>query len=168
MTEWAVVPAIESAQESAVHLEMRDAYGLEDEDFHAWRAGKPYDPTPGTWWYELVGRAVARGVKVRRARIVSEPVTEYIRFEYDITAHNLAAGEDVRWLPRRQASTIALPGNDFWLIDRELVIFNHFTGDGLWAKEPEELTREPDPVGICVSAFDEVWQRATPHGDYHP
>lgn len=27
------------------------------------------------------------------------------------------AGEDVRWLPDRRTSDIALPGDDFWLFD---------------------------------------------------
>jgi hypothetical protein len=30
---------------------------------------------------------------------------------------NAAAGEDVRWLPRRRASDLALPGTDFWVLD---------------------------------------------------
>jgi Family of unknown function (DUF6879) len=30
---------------------------------------------------------------------------------------NIAAGEEVRWLPRRRASDLRLPGNDFWLLD---------------------------------------------------
>lgn len=166
MSDWAVVPAIEAARESAVHLEMRDSYGLDDEDFRGWQEGKPYDTTPGAWWYEMVARAVGRGVEVRRARIVSEPVTEYIRFEHSITVHNVESGEEVRWLPRRDASNIALPGNDFWLVDRELVIFNHFTGTGRWAEVPEEVTQEPAVVELCSTAFDAVWQRATPHADY--
>ena len=67
---------------------------------------------------------------MRRARIVSEPVSEYIRFEHDVTYTNVAAGEEVRWLPRRLASDIALPGNDFWLFDERLAVFNHFAGAG--------------------------------------
>lgn len=50
-----------------------------------------------------------------------------------LTPWNIEAGEEVRWLPRRRASTIALPGNDFWLIDRHTVVWNHFTGAGDWA-----------------------------------
>lgn len=62
-------------------------------------------------------KATARGVVVRRARIVSEPLSDYCRFEYDVTGPvNLAGGEEVRWLPRRRASDIALPGNDFWVL----------------------------------------------------
>ncbi|WP_338012736.1 DUF6879 family protein [Streptomyces sp. CB02261] len=40
----------------------------------------------------LVERTVARGVKVHRARIVSEPVTGYIRFEHAITGPQPGVG----------------------------------------------------------------------------
>jgi hypothetical protein len=56
------------------------------------------------------------------------------------------AGELVRWLPRRQASDIALPGNDFWVFDDATVLFNHFNGDGDWAVPGEELRTEPSVV----------------------
>jgi hypothetical protein len=95
---------------------------------------------------------------------VSEPVTDYIRYEHAGTVVNLGAGEDVRWLPRRQASTIALPGNDFWLIDGRLVRWNHFTGDG--ASAPGEITDDPDAARLCADAFEAVWSRATPHDEY--
>jgi len=40
-----------------------------------------------------------RGVQIRRVRIVSEPVTDYIMFEHATTGSNVAAREDVCWLP---------------------------------------------------------------------
>lgn len=56
-------------------------------------------------------------------QIVPETVTEYITFEYDVTAwHNVAAGEHVRWLPHRRASGLALPGKDLRLFDTELAL----------------------------------------------
>ena len=107
----------------------------------------------------------ARGVHVRRARIVSEPVTDFIKYEYDLTEGlNLAAGEDVRWLPRRAASDIALPGNDFWVFDNRLVRFNYFAGNG--EERGDELVNDEAVVRLCVSAFESVWQRAIPHRDY--
>ncbi|GAB2920307.1 DUF6879 family protein [Streptomyces mayteni] len=153
---------------SAVHLEMRDAYGVsyEADDFAAWRETGRWD-NPAYWapWMELVREAVGRGVEMRRARIVSEPVTEYIRFEHAGTVNNLAAGEQVRWLPRQQASDIALPGNDFWLFDDRLVEWNHFTGDGELVGH--ELTDDPAVVKLCGNAFETVWQRAVPHDQFH-
>jgi hypothetical protein len=156
---------------SAVHLEMRDSYGTSDPQFLAWLAGDRADPTdPDTWWpmsyYRIVTDATGRGVRVRRARIISEPITDYIRFEYDVTFANIAVGEQVRWLPRRRASDLALPGNDFWLFDDRLVRFGHFAGDGEFLCH--ELTEEPTTVKLCGSAFEAAWERATPHEDYRP
>ena len=98
---------LRSTERSAVHLEMRDGYTPDDPDWLDWQAGNRFDPAEREeWrgWFDLVAATVARGVIVRRARIVSEPVSAYIRFEYDVTAgHNLAAGEQVRWLARRRA-----------------------------------------------------------------
>ena len=151
---------------STLHLEMRDGYSLSDPAFIAWQAGEHVDPAV-YWpqWFELLRPVVARGVVVRRARIVSEPVSEYIRFEHAITSElNIAAGEEVRWLPRRQASDIALPSNDFWLFDDQTVMLNHFNGDG--DSVAHEVTDDPNFVKLCAAAFFAVWERATPHQDY--
>lgn len=117
---------------TAVHLEMRDSYAVDYEEgpFADWRAGFRHDPEdrPSWWrpWLDLIQENVRRGAVIRRARIVSEPVSEYTRFLYDGTFTNVAAGELVRWLPRRHACDLALPGNDFWLFDDEWVHWNHF------------------------------------------
>lgn len=155
---------------SAVHLEMRDCYPRSSPRFRAWLAGVREDPGDRTtWWmpfHGFVADAVARGVQIRRARIVSEPITDYVRFEYDVTFSNVAAGEQVRWLPRRRTSDLALPGNDFWVFDDRLVRFGHFAGDGEFLSD--ELTEDPSTVRLCASAFEAVWKRAIPHDDYTP
>ncbi|MEU5880883.1 DUF6879 family protein [Spirillospora sp. NPDC047279] len=161
-----------SARSSAVHLEMRDVYWVakEDADFNAWKAGTRDDPAdPGSWWrpwLTLVQQASGRGVEIRRARIVSEPVSEYIRFEYDGTFTNVHAGEQVRWLPRRLAVDLCLPGTDFWLFDGELVMWNHFDGDG--RPVLKETTTDPAVVKLCSSAFEAVWERGIDHAEYWP
>ncbi|MEU8891407.1 DUF6879 family protein [Streptomyces sp. NPDC048442] len=161
---------LDSARESAFHLEMRDSYGVTDEagDFARWqRTGeRDNDPASAYWspWVALIRRTVARGVLVRRARIVSEPVSTYIRYEHGGTSVNLKAGEDVRWLPRRRASGITLSGNDFWLFDERVVRFNHFTGEGGWASR--EDTDDPAVAELCTAAFATVWERGIPHSRY--
>jgi len=159
---------IAGAQSSAVHLEMRDSYVPDDPSFLAWQGGPSYDRTEReAAWHALIGGARARGVKVRRARIVSEPVTPYIRFEYEVTASmNVAAGEQVRWLPRRHASDLALPSNDFWVFDDHLVRFGHFAGDGTVIGH--ELSDDPAVIKLCATAFATVWERAIDHKDYRP
>ncbi|MYZ39359.1 MULTISPECIES: DUF6879 family protein [unclassified Streptomyces] len=155
---------------SAVHLEMRDSYAVEYEEgpFADWRAGVRLDPADkASWWrpwLDLISGTVARGVVVRRARIVSEPVSEYIRYEHSGTFTNVAAGEQVRWLPRRQASDIALPGNDFWLFDDRWIRWNHFAGDG--SSMGGEISDDPAAAKLCAEAFEAVWARGVPHDQY--
>lgn len=163
---------METAERSAVHLEMRDHYGVGDEadDYNDWlRTGqRDQDPASAYWapWVDLIRRATARGVTVRRARIVSEPVTDYIRYEHAGTSVNVLAGEQVRWMPRRQAVDLMLPGCDLWIFDGTQVLFNHFAGDGNWAEPPLELRTEPGVVKQCADAFEAVWDRAAPHDQY--
>lgn len=164
---FAELPA--NTHRTAVHLEMRDQYAVGDEtdDYATFlRTGIPnFDPGRSFWpqWMPLVQGAVARVVAMRRARIVSEPVTDYIRYEHAITPLNLQAGEDVRWLPRRHASDIPLPGNDFWLLDGTLVQFHHFTGTGDWVADGKERTDDRAAAALCTTAFETVWERGIPH-----
>ncbi|WP_116212217.1 DUF6879 family protein [Streptomyces olivoreticuli] len=161
---------LHGCERSAVHLEMRDSYAVDYEEsgFAAWKAGHRLDPADrASWWrpwLDLVSETVDRGVVIRRARVVSEPVSEYIRFEHSGSFTNIAAGESVRWLPRRRASDLCLPGNDFWVFDDHLVRFNHFTGDG--SSMGGEMRDEPAVVKLCSSAFEAVWNRAVPHEEF--
>jgi hypothetical protein len=158
---------IAETTESAVHLEMRDAYTPSDEGFLDWLAGKPVPEPALPEWHDLVRASIARGVRFRRARVVSEPLAPFIRYEYDMTiGTNIAAGEQVRWLPRRRASDLCLPGNDFWVFDNRLVRFGYFAGDGEFLEH--ELADDPAVVRLCATAFEAVWERAIPHAEYRP
>jgi hypothetical protein len=154
----------------AIHLETRDTYTPQSPGFLRWLDGYRADPDDRkSWWHPFHGQiadAVARGVVVRRARIVSEPITPFIRYEYDVTYQNVAAGEQVRWLPRRQASVLCLPGNDFWVFDDRLVRFHHFAGDG--SSTEKEFRDEPHVIKLCTTAFEAVWEHAIDHADYRP
>ena len=164
--------ALARARNSAVHLELRDSYMLDDPEFIAWRKGKrPVPADRASWWgswHDVVRDATARGVVVRRARIVSEPVSDYVRYEYDGTFANIAAGEQVRWLPRRRTKDLALPGVDFWVFDDTTVLHHHFTGDGQLAPDGRDYSTDPELVKLCGNAFETVWQRAVPHEEYRP
>ncbi|SER05264.1 hypothetical protein SAMN04487983_1010218 [Streptomyces sp. yr375] len=148
------------------------SYMLDDPEFIAWRQGKRLDPAdrPSWWggWHDVVRDAVSRGVVVRRARVASEPISDFVRYEYDGTFTNIAAGEQVRWLPRRQTTDLALPGTDFWVFDGTQTLFHHFTGDGQLNEDGWEYTDDPVRVKPCIDAFEAVWQRATPHEAYRP
>lgn len=156
----------------AVHLEMRDIYStdVEKDRFARWCGHEPLDPAEEAEWWRpwlaLMKDNSRQGKTLRRLRIISEPVTDYIMFEWLDAAMLVRAGEDVRWLPRRNASALLLPGNDFWMFDGETVVFTNFSGNGLvldhW------LTTDPEVVGRCKSAFEAAWALAIPHSQYQP
>ncbi len=159
-----------ACERSAAHLEMRDWYAADDEKqrFERFlvtgRRDHAAEAAERRQWLDLIRKISAAGVRVRRARIISEPVSDYIRFEWHGAGPSIDAGEEIRWLPRRLASPIALPGNDFWLLDERTVMFNYFSGDG----KPlgQEITDDVATVELCNAAFEAVWQLAIPHVEY--
>jgi hypothetical protein len=159
-------------EREAIHLEMRDSYGLGEEAkrFAAFLATGTRDHAAEAPqrrpWVELIQGLSRTGKQVRRARIVSEPLSGYARFEWAGTDVLIDAGEEVRWLPRRLASPLALPGNDFWLFDRTTVVFSVFDGAGEVVER--QLTTDQKTLDLCLTAFEAVWQLAIPHSEYRP
>lgn len=150
-----------------MHLETRDAYTPDDPRFVGWLAGDPLPVPANPAWSELVRAHTARGVRFRRARVVSEPLADYIRFEHAITDEvNVAAGEEVRWLSRRLAPGLCVPLCDFWVLDGRVVRFGYFAGNGDFLGD--EVTDDPAIARTCADAFEAVWEHAVPHGEYRP
>jgi hypothetical protein len=156
----------------ALHLEMRDVYAVKDEAerFARFleRGYRDHDAEAEERrpWMKLIQDATAAGKALKRVRIISEPVTGYIRYEWAGAGSNVEAGEEIEWLPRRLASTIPLPGNDDWLFDNATVVFTAFTGEGDVFER--QLTTDPGVVQLCRSAFEATWSIAIPHGEYRP
>jgi hypothetical protein len=155
----------------ALHLEMRDVYAAADHSrFRKWLAGEDFDPRDeAEWWRpwrEMMRSHRDAGRVLRRLRVVSEPVTDYIKFEWLDAAELVKAGENVRWLPRQRASACFLPGNDLWCFDAETVVFTYLSGGG--EVQGYALTSDPGLVGKVAAAFEAAWSAAIPHGEYDP
>jgi len=158
---------IAATTRSAVHLELRDAYTPDDKRFVRWLADGTLPVPANPDWSALVREHNARGVRFRRARVVSEPLADYLRFEHAITSEvNISAGEQVRWLPRRSAPGLLVPLCDFWLLDSRVVRFGYFAGNGDFLGD--EVTDDPAVARTCAGAFEAVWDRAIPHDVYRP
>jgi hypothetical protein len=157
-----------SFERDAIHLETRDAYGtaVELPYMAKWAADEPDDLAWLEGWCESLREHVKAGRSVRRARIVSEPLSDYQRWSYSIAQPMVDAGEDIRWVPRRLVSSLALPGNDYYLFDDRLAVFLIYAGNGLAVDRV--ASTDPDDLRLCRSAFEAVWQLAIPHRDYQP
>jgi hypothetical protein len=152
----------------AVHLEMRDAYGTAVELPHMakWERGEPDDLEWLQGWCATLREHVKAGKSVRRARVVSEPLSNYQRWSYSIADPMVDAGEDIRWVPRRLVSSVAMPGNDFYLFDDKLAVFLLYAGNGLSAGMLS--SSDPADLRLCRSSFEAVWKLSIPHREYQP
>jgi hypothetical protein len=154
--------------QDSLHLELRDAYGTEVELPHMakWAAGEPDDLAWLEDWCATLRDHVRAGRSVRRARVVSEPLSDYQRWSYSIARPMVDAGEDIRWVPRRLVSSVAFPGNDCYLFDDRLVVFLIYSGAGL--ATDRVASTDPDDIRLCRSAFERAWKFSIPHSDYQP
>jgi len=159
---------INSFQREALHLEMRDAYGTAAELPHLakWEAGEPDNTEWLQPWFDRVRAASQAGKVFRRARVVSEPVSDYQKWVLKDSHLFVEAGEDIRWIPRSRVSTLAVPGNDFWLFDDEVLVFLIFAGNGLVVDR--QKTTDPAVIELCRNAFNAVWELSIPDSEYKP
>ena len=152
----------------ALHLNMRDSYGTETELPHLarWKAGEPDDLAWLEPWCDLMRDHVAAGRVFRRVNIVSEPLSEYQQWALEIERPIAEAGQDIRWVSRRLVSELCFPGNDFWLIDHELVVFLHYAGNGTNADFA--ASTDSGVIQRCRDSFEAVWPLGTPYKEYRP
>jgi hypothetical protein len=159
----ALTDLLQAGRRRALHLEMRDEYE-HTERYAAWLEDRRADRTAvDSEWSTIMEPLCSHGADLRRMRIVSEPWSAYIRYEYDVTQGIIAAGERVRWLPRDRASDLRLPGNDFWIVDDRL-LFNITGGDGRWVGL--QANDDPGVLAFCLEAFEAAWARGIDHSDY--
>ncbi|MDW5326602.1 DUF6879 family protein [Plantactinospora sp. KLBMP9567] len=151
---------------TAFHLEVQDTYHTseESEPLRLFLEGKPDDFAWHQPWLSLVAETTAAGRRVTRARVVTVPHVDYVRWGLTVAKLNIAAGEDIRWLPRHQAGGIDLPFDDYWLFDDSRVVFTIFEPSGQFAGGAE--TTDPYIVERCRTVHRQVWQRAVPHAAY--
>jgi len=150
----------------AFHLEVRDTYHTPEESgpFHLFLTGQPDDLAWHQPWLDLVREVTTGGRTVRRARVVTVPHGDYTRWGLVIAPHNIAAGENIRWLPRHLIDPGDLTADDYWLFDDARVVFTVFEPDGRFAGGA--ATTDPTIVERCRAVRDRVWHAAIPHARY--
>jgi hypothetical protein len=153
--------------ESAFRLEMLDHYVATNETgpFETFLAG---DEPSQEWrepWKQFVRGKVAAGASMARVHVVTEPLTDYARFEVTcVYPANVDAGEDVRILPRHRAGALDLPARDFWLLDSALAGLMKYDAAGNWLSV--DLTDAPEVIDECRSARELAMVNAVPLTTY--
>lgn len=154
----------------AFRLELLPQYLVpqEHETFAAWRAGAVRTSGEGAW-QTVIQSAHARDATVRRVHVVTSPLSEYLRFEFDWYYRlNAAAGEEIRILDLAKKSKAPdLPLFDFWMFDEHDVVAMLYEPDGtqigrelLENADLAEFVRYRDAALAASVPFGEYWQDA--------
>lgn len=131
----------------------------EREPFRRFLAGEHDDLAWRADWLAGIREATAAGRWFGRVRVLSDPLTDYLRFELAHTPDNIQAGEDIRVMPEARARELGMPRHDFWLFDDQEVAVLHFGPGGL---EGAELTTDPDIVRQHTEWRRLAWEHASP------
>ncbi|TJZ52918.1 hypothetical protein FCH28_17250 [Streptomyces piniterrae] len=120
-------------KQEAWRLEVLPQYLMphEAEEFAAFREGQPMSPYTAASYTERVSRQHAEGKRNGRVHIVTQPLSDYLRFEfaryYEV---HVRAGDDIRILDVTNRPNPLEGAQDFWMFDREEVVLMNYEADG--------------------------------------
>lgn len=135
----------------------------EQEPLRRFLAGQQPDMSFMDDWLSGVRDASAHGRSFGRVRVLTEPLTDYLRFELSFTPLNVDAGEDVRVLPDSRRAELDLPQEDFWLFDDEWAALMYFGDQGF---SHAEVVRDAPTLDLFREIRHLAWKDAIPFRDY--
>jgi hypothetical protein len=120
----------------AFRLETLPVYKVEDEreEFESFLRGDPPPPELAeNEWIDGIRAATAAGKAIQRVRILTPPLGDYLRYEFEWGyAFTAPVGEDIRIMDLSKVSNPGLPDRDFWLFDGETVVMMRYDNDGAY------------------------------------
>jgi hypothetical protein len=155
-----VLDLFENSKYTARRLEPRDTYNADPEDEDLRRryiAGELTDFSYMDDWVADLKRWRSRGKRIQRVRIVTEPLSDDARYLLALARINLAAGDEIRYLPRHRAAELqlGLPDEDYWIFDSTTAAIIHFDDDDrltAW-----ELIDDPAEIVPRLHHFEAAW-----------
>ncbi|MFF3865446.1 DUF6879 family protein [Micromonospora sp. NPDC001898] len=136
---------------TAYRLETLQRYDVsyEQDEFARFLAGQSRGEFPGiAAWCDTVRAAVTAGKRMHRVHVVTEPLSDYVRFECGWAyEHTVEAGEDVRLIVASDNDwPAALPHYDYWLFDSHQLVAMYYDEEGRFVSgalisEPEKIVQ---------------------------
>lgn len=147
-------------------MEVRSRYNpsYEDESLRNFLTGKPVDLSWMQGWLRMVQEATAEGRQYARVRVVDLPMSDWNRYSYALAQHNIAAGEDIRYLARDQAAAVELPDYDYWLFDSSKLVVMRFDESDRFIGG--ELVEDPNEIVKANYWRDAAWHKAVRRDDF--
>jgi hypothetical protein len=155
----------QQVRRSSWRWECQGWYAVDMPEVAAWLRGEPVVETDDDRaWLGYIRSLNAAGIPFERVRMLTDPLTDYLRWMLATTSRNVSAGEDIRWVEQHRIEGLDLPAYDFYVFDDERVAILRFDD----AKELTAVDVDDDPAVVAQHRCwrDIVWPLATPHAEY--
>ncbi len=154
---------------TAFRLETLQTYdaSYETEPFRQFLSNEKDEiPEKLTNWAADVQAGIAAGRRYERVHVVTEPLSDYIRFACAWGyRRNVTAGEKIRILPVREGEwPEGLPHLDYWLFDSHRLLWMNYAADS--SLRSTELVDDPEWVVAANAWRDHAMQRSIPFAEY--
>jgi hypothetical protein len=150
---------------SSWRWECQGHYAVDEPQVDLWRTGQPHEDTDDDRaWFGYVDGLRRRGIPFERVRMLTEPLTTYLRWMLATTHRNVDAGEDIRWITQSKARELGMPDYDFYILDDDRLVILRFDDDTVLLGA--DVTDDPDAVARHQEWRSLVWRHAVPHREY--
>jgi uncharacterized protein DUF6879 len=151
---------LQNFKHSAFRLETLPQYLVpqEEEMLARFKRGEEVRMPDDHPWLVRVRQHVVSGKAMRRVRVVTHPLTDYLRFELAMYHQTVAAGEDIRVC----SSTEIAGYGDWWLFDDRAVVRLIYDEAGHFLGTDQDTT---DVVTYCRRR-DLALEHSIPFADY--
>lgn len=149
-------------ERSAWRLECQGEYREpeEREPLRRFLAGEPDDLSWFADWADWIAAQRSAGRTIGRVRVLTEPLTDYLRFELSITPAAVEAGEEIRLLPAARFAELDVPRTDFWIFDDRTVAELRFGAAGVLGAE---IVTDATRVESFRDRQRRTWDAASPY-----
>lgn len=152
-------------ERSSWRWECQGHYAVDEVALGQWRAGTATrGDADDLAWRDYIHRLGRRGIPFERVRMLTDPLTEYLRWMLDTTDWNIESGEDIRWMEQATAAKLGMPSYDFYIFDDNRVAIFRF--DEAKVLLGVHVVDDADVVEQHQAWRAAAWARAIPHVEY--
>ena len=129
------------AKNSIFRLESLPEYRIKHdlENFEKFKKRNPYIGSKERQWFSQLKKTKQKGVKIQRTRIISLPLSDYLRYEINFWQHSIKNGEEILFLDKKDyiriKSKLKIKSKDFWMFDDKVLVIFYYDSKGRWLNE---------------------------------
>ncbi len=154
-----------NAKSSIIRLETFPIYEIPVEmaRFEKYKRGLPHLDEELIAWKNRLKETAQRGVKVKRYRVIEEPISDYLEFEFDFWKKTINS-QHVFVINRNEYVSIigkhGVEPSDFWMFDQKIVYQMNYSTRGVFVSGKVES--DSNKIHQFQKIIEDIASKAVP------